>query len=85
MATFGNEMIAPAERGGLNRRCMLLLEAASVPIEKLIERTKAGERLEAEIISLEIRRALEQLEEMTGERVDDGILERIFERFCVGK
>lgn len=38
-----------------------------------------------EIIALELRKALEYLEEITGEKTDDGILDRIFERFCVGK
>ncbi|AFM26581.1 tRNA uridine-5-carboxymethylaminomethyl(34) synthesis GTPase MnmE [Desulfomonile tiedjei] len=38
-----------------------------------------------EIIALELKKALEYLEEITGERADDGILDRIFERFCIGK
>ncbi len=38
-----------------------------------------------EIIALELRKALEYLEEITGEKADDGILDRIFERFCIGK
>ena len=32
-------------------------------------------------MSVELRRALGSLEEITGERVDEGILDRIFERF----
>jgi tRNA U34 5-carboxymethylaminomethyl modifying GTPase MnmE/TrmE len=32
-----------------------------------------------------VGKALESLEEITGERVEQGILERVFERFCVGK
>jgi tRNA modification GTPase len=38
-----------------------------------------------EIIALELRKALEYLEEITGEKADEGILDRIFERFCIGK
>ncbi len=38
-----------------------------------------------EIVALELRKALDHLEEITGERADDGILDRIFERFCIGK
>ncbi len=70
---------------GLNERCLMLMETASIPIKGLLDSFAMGEKLEPEIISVELRRALDSLEEITGERADDGILDRIFERFCVGK
>jgi tRNA modification GTPase len=38
-----------------------------------------------EIVSLELREALQALGEVTGETVDEDLLERIFSRFCIGK
>ncbi|MDQ7783137.1 MAG: tRNA uridine-5-carboxymethylaminomethyl(34) synthesis GTPase MnmE [Desulfomonilaceae bacterium] len=71
--------------GGLNRRCLLLMEAAMIPIGQLLEDFARDAVIAPEIASLELRRAIGPLSEITGERVDDGILDRIFERFCVGK
>lgn len=71
--------------GSLNRRCLILMEEARRPVEKLLEDARIGLVSNLEIVSLEVRRSLIPLEEITGERVDEGILERIFERFCVGK
>ncbi len=70
---------------GLNDRCLMLMETASIPIKGLLDSLEMGEKLEPEIITVELRSALNSLEEITGERADDGILDRIFERFCVGK
>ncbi len=39
----------------------------------------------AELLALELRRALEQLGEMVGAVYMDDLLDRIFSRFCVGK
>ena len=71
--------------GSLNRRCGLLMEEARRPIQKLVEDARSDGVFNLEIVSLELRGALIPLEEITGERVDEGILQRIFERFCVGK
>lgn len=40
---------------------------------------------DAELIATDLRDALRFLGEITGETVDDTVLDRIFERFCVGK
>ncbi len=40
---------------------------------------------DAELIATDLRDALRFLGEITGETVDDAVLDRIFERFCVGK
>jgi len=77
--------VSPGGAAGLSQRGLLLLEAAAVPIESLLSDIDRGEIVRPEIVSLEVRRALAHLEEITGERVDEGVLERIFERFCVGK
>ncbi len=70
---------------GLTARGAILMESAKIPLLSLLERFNMGDRIEPEILSLEVRRALEPLQEITGERVDEGILDRIFSRFCVGK
>ena len=69
----------------LTRRGAMLMESAKLPLVSLMEKFGLHDLVELEIVSLELRRALEPLEEITGERVDEGILDRIFERFCVGK
>jgi tRNA modification GTPase len=38
-----------------------------------------------EVVSLELHEALQALGEVTGETVDEDLLERIFSRFCIGK
>jgi tRNA modification GTPase len=71
--------------GSLNRRGILLVEAAAIPITKLLNAYERGEEVRPEIVSLELRQALSHLQEITGEAVEQGVLDRIFERFCVGK
>lgn len=88
LAGLGQEITSPSShgsKGGLNRRCLQLLEAAMIPVRELLDACEGHRMVPPEIVSLELRRALEPLEEITGERVDEGILDRIFERFCVGK
>ncbi len=88
MARLGRDIMdlsAPASPAALNRRCSMLVEAAAIPLRDLLHRWEENEPTGPEIVSLELRRALENLEEVTGERADEGVLERIFERFCVGK
>jgi tRNA modification GTPase len=79
------KVLCGESRSSLNERALILLETASMPLSNLMASFERGERVEPEIMSVELRRALGSLEEITGERVDEGILDRIFERFCVGK
>ncbi|MEW6532095.1 MAG: tRNA uridine-5-carboxymethylaminomethyl(34) synthesis GTPase MnmE [Thermodesulfobacteriota bacterium] len=74
-----------SHNAGLSQRSLLLVNAAWEPINGLLRGLEAGEKIGLEIVSLELRRSLESLQEITGERVDEGVLDRIFERFCVGK
>jgi len=45
----------------------------------------ALESAAGEIVSLELHEALRAIGEVTGESVDEDLLERIFSRFCIGK
>jgi tRNA modification GTPase len=85
LAEFGRQMTAAASLGGLNERCHLLMESAGDVVESLTGLLDRDEAVGVGVMAIELRRALGLLEELTGERVDEGILDRIFERFCVGK
>ncbi len=71
--------------GGLTERSRLLMEGARSGLESLLSRSAAGLEMEPSLSAEELRRALRSIEEITGERYDEGVLERIFARFCVGK
>jgi tRNA modification GTPase len=38
-----------------------------------------------DLIAVDVRSALHAVGEITGERVDDAVLDEIFRRFCIGK
>ncbi len=78
--------VLTTDRGaGLTDRGRVLMEAARIPIARLVQGLDEGLQFEPDIVALELGNALAPLEEITGERFDEGILERVFERFCVGK
>ena len=66
-----------------NLRQKLSLEAALGAVER-IER-QLMEKGEEELIAFEAKEAVRRLSDILGERFDVEILDRIFERFCVGK
>jgi tRNA modification GTPase len=70
---------------GLNQRGVLLVEAAAQKVSAFLVAVRSGHPPDPEILSLELTRVLKDLREITGEQVDDLALDRIFERFCVGK
>jgi len=74
-----------SDEASLNSRCLLLTQTAQLVMANLMDDLDRTLRPRPEIMSLELRRVLALMEEMTGERVEEGILDRIFERFCVGK
>ena len=43
------------------------------------------EGLTADVLTIDLKHALDHLRQMTGETADEDILERIFSRFCIGK
>jgi len=85
MAESVATMIDPNMRSGLNTRCLLLVEECDKVVGAVIDKLRGNEALLLELISLELKSALSHLGEITGETVDEGVLDRIFERFCVGK
>jgi len=61
-----------------------------VALERAAEclvRTRKGllDGLSPELISLEVREALDSLGEITGRTTSEEVLDRIFANFCVGK
>jgi tRNA modification GTPase len=85
LVDVGRQLVETGEHGGLSSRCLQPLESAEDHIENVLKSLRSGESMPPEIISLELRKALSYLEELTGERIDEGILDRIFDRFCIGK
>ncbi|MGB9618404.1 MAG: tRNA uridine-5-carboxymethylaminomethyl(34) synthesis GTPase MnmE, partial [Desulfomonilaceae bacterium] len=73
------------EKVVLSGRCLHLLDAATAPLKRLLEMVQGEHSPKLDIVSYELRTALAPLEEITGEKVDEGVLDRLFERFCVGK
>ncbi|MGC8602573.1 MAG: tRNA uridine-5-carboxymethylaminomethyl(34) synthesis GTPase MnmE [Desulfomonilaceae bacterium] len=69
----------------LNQRGLVLVESASSKVESVLESISAGHSMTPEILSLELNAVLKDLLEITGDSVDEAVLNRIFERFCVGK
>jgi tRNA U34 5-carboxymethylaminomethyl modifying GTPase MnmE/TrmE len=61
------------------------MESSLGYVREPLEKMEEGRWMAPELVAFSLNRALECLEEITGERVEEGILERIFERFCVGK
>jgi len=61
-------------------------EALARAVAALERAAAAGGRGEpGECVALELREALAAIEEVTGQRVSEELLERIFGRFCIGK
>ena len=68
----------------------LLITSArhNAALERALEALKgarAGEALGLDCASIDLRTALSALEEITGQSASEGMVERIFERFCLGK
>ncbi len=66
-----------------NLRQATALEDAVVCIDRTLE--GIWQKSPAEIIALDIRDALYRIDEITGARASDEILDRIFDAFCIGK
>ncbi len=66
-----------------NLRQARALEAAAACIRQALDGIR--QRSPAEIIAMDIRDALDRIDEITGARTSDEILDRIFDSFCIGK
>ena len=66
-----------------NIRHIELLERADAALEEAA--AAAGQGAAEELVLEDLQRARRALEELTGKRTPDDVLEHIFERFCVGK
>jgi len=69
--------------GAANPRHAEALERARGALGRA--RAVAVDGAPGEVVSLELHEALQAVGEVTGETVDEDLLERIFNRFCIGK
>jgi len=82
--------LAPTRSGeaiGLHRRQRRCLEQAGAAIGRAAALLEAAPTVSdvAELVAVELRDALAQLGQITGQVVTDDVLASIFRRFCVGK
>ena len=83
--------MASGRRGGeslavevaLNRRQEARLQAVRTCLSPLTPESLA--ELETELLARQLREALGELDELTGESVSEKILDEIFANFCIGK
>ena len=66
-----------------NNRHKYLINSAHKEIEQA--KKSIAENMPSEIISTNIRNALEELGKITGETVTDDVIKEIFSKFCLGK
>jgi tRNA modification GTPase len=83
-ATAGGEVTKiRGERIALNMRQGIALRRAEEALERLEKEIRNDSP--AEILSIELREALDSCGEVTGKSSAEGILDEIFSRFCIGK
>ncbi len=81
---FAARNATPAEDGMIaNERQRACLEAAVHAVEEALEALQSGYALDAVTVSLD--GAADALLQLTGERITDAVVDKVFERFCVGK
>ena len=73
----------PGARFSLSRRQLGLLRQARRSLDRAAESFRAARS--PEFAALDLRAAVESIGGITGKRVDEEILDRIFSRFCLGK
>jgi tRNA modification GTPase len=64
-------------------RHKLALENVLGNIQKAKENMACG--MSPEFTAFDLREALDNLDEITGKKIDDEILDKIFSSFCIGK
>ncbi|MGI6161762.1 MAG: tRNA uridine-5-carboxymethylaminomethyl(34) synthesis GTPase MnmE [Christensenellales bacterium] len=83
VAVFGREGVMSEDMISANRRQVLLLKAALGSVSDAIAAAEQGR--EPDIVSIDVREARLSLGLITGEAADEDVINRIFERFCLGK
>lgn len=73
------------EAGLLSLRSAHLLEAAALLVQRLLELQSSGAEIPPDMVIMELQGVLGILGQLTGETVEEDVLDRVFERFCVGK
>ncbi len=66
-----------------NVRQIAALEGSAVSLKNALSALEA--RYPWDILSIDVRRALQEVSEITGHNVQESLLEVIFSRFCIGK
>jgi tRNA modification GTPase len=66
-----------------NIRHKSALEKAAGFVQRAQEGIVSG--MQAELTVLDLREALDCLDEITGKKINDEILDKIFSSFCIGK
>ena len=69
--------------GSTSARCRESLHAASNSLARAAEALEIG--LGDELVSIDLREAIDELGKVVGAVVTDDVLDRIFSRFCIGK
>jgi tRNA modification GTPase len=59
------------------------MKSCVISLEGALDAANGG--YSEEIIALETRRSIDMLDEITGDSVDEELLDRIFRKFCIGK
>lgn len=85
MEALGKRIGAGEEHGGqlTAQRHLQLAEDAAESLTEAVSAIEAG--LPLDTAAIDIRQALSSLSEITGENATEAVIDRVFERFCVGK
>ena len=80
---FDGEIVISDQTIVTNIRHIHLLEEAKKALESCLNDLKAGYPLDA--VEIDLRNSYTLLGEITGETIDDDVLNKIFNDFCIGK
>jgi len=85
MAELGRRISAGEENSGqlTAQRHIELAHSAADSLDRAVAAIDGGMPLDT--AAIDIRQALSQLAEITGENATEAVIDRVFERFCVGK
>ena len=82
-ALISEKAAIPAELPLVSERHMILARKAAAHLNAAADALTNGEPLD--LCAIDLHAALETLGEVTGDRVDEKLLDSVFSRFCVGK